>query len=142
MRGHALLVPIPRAQLHATLKMLAEQDFVLLGTAAREIFQETREGARVWIYVSHDTAEPVIRFMGTYRGLVEDELAAHRLRKSGFRLLNGFAGESGCWWKLAGIEKLARPVPLTEMRLVSGECLDGYPRGPIPVVDREEAERS
>jgi len=117
--------------------MLAEQDFVLLGTAARDVFRDADEDARVWIYVSHDTAEPVIRFRGTYRGLVDDELAAHRLRKSGFRSLTGVAGEPDCYCKLARIEKLERPVPLSEMRLLSGGCLEGYPRGPLLVIDHE-----
>jgi len=135
MPGVALLAPIPARHLEAALKALTEKDFVLLGSGAYEVFRDVADGARVWIYVSHDTAEPVVRYKGVYRGVVGDLLGMRRLEKSGFRPLTTAGEKWSFYWKLAEIEKLERPVPLTDMQLATGAYLTGYPRGPLQVLE-------
>lgn len=133
MAGPTLLAPIPLAHLQSALQMLTEKDFVLLGSGSHELFQKIDEGSEVFIYVSHDTAEPVVRYGGIYRGLVDTELEIHRLVKQGHRPLTATGEKWPFYWKLSYIGRLDHPIPLRQIQLESGAFLTGYPRGPLRI---------
>jgi hypothetical protein len=131
MAAPALLAPIPLAHLQAALRMLTEKDFVLFGSGSHDVFRVTDEGSEVFIYVSHDTAEPVVRYSGIYRGLVDTELEMRRLVKQGYRPLTTTGEKWPFYWKLSCIGRLDEPIPLRQIQLESGAWLTGYPRGPL-----------
>lgn len=132
---YALLAPIPFNHLQGALRLLTEKDFVLFGSGAYDVFASVEAGVEVLVYVSHDTANPVATYRGVYRGLVDRPLDMRRLEKAGFRPMTTAGEKWPFFWKLSDIEKLASPYPLSNIRLPSGGYLNGYPRGPMQIVN-------
>ena len=130
MNGLSLLAPLPVEHIEGALTVSSNKEFVLLGSESFDILKDVDIGAPVYIYVSHDDRSSV-EYLGTFLGVVGDLSEMRRLEAAGFRP-NTTAGEKwGCYWKVKGLAKLAKPIPLSEIQLPSKKYLLGIPHGPI-----------
>jgi len=127
----SFLAPVPSEHLDGALDVLKEKPFVAFGTDAFEFFRTVERGARVLLYRSHDDAEPIVAYEGIYRGTEGDPAAMLRLAKGGFRPPSTAGERWGMYWKCSDIHSLQTPLELSEIQLVSGKFLSGYPRGPL-----------
>ena len=134
MKGTAILAPIPACHLESALEVLKQKPFVLFGSEAWERFENTEIGSQVLIYVSHDQAEPLVKYTGTYEGLVGEQPKMRQLTKDGYRPQSTAGEKWSFFWKLANLQKLEVPIQLSDIKLASGKYLDGYPKGPLHVI--------
>ncbi len=136
MPGYALLAPIPAEHLEGAIELLKTKDFVLFGSEAYETFLKTETGAKVLIYASHKNAEPIASYRAVYRDIVKDLAEMQRLEKEGYRPPTTVGEKWAFYWKVSDIEKLADPIPLSDLQLATGGYFDkGYPWGPVHVLN-------
>lgn len=135
MPGFALLAPIPLPHLEGAIALLKEKEFVLFGSDKFvDVFDRTEIGSDVLIYVSHDDAAPAVSYRGTYHGIVGDPMQMRQLERQGYRPPSTVGEKWALFWKVSAIEKLAKPIALSDIQLATGGYLKGYPRGPLHVV--------
>ena len=135
MPGFALLAPIPLRHLEGAIELLKDKEFVLFGSDKfADVFDKTEVGSEVLIYVSHDDAEPVVSYRGTYGGIVGSPMQMRRFEKQGYRPPSTVGEKWALYWKVSDITKLPKPIALSDIQLATGGYLKGYPRGPLHVV--------
>jgi len=130
MNGLSHLAPLPVEHLEAALTVSSNKDFVLLGSESFDVLNEVGIGAHVYIYVSHDDRSSV-EYVGTFLGIVGDLVEMRRLERAGFRPTTTDGEKWGCYWKVKGLAKLAKPIPLSEIQLPSKKYFRGIPHGPM-----------
>jgi hypothetical protein len=130
MNGLSLLAPLPVEHIEAALTVSSNKEFVLLGSESYDILKDVDIGSPVYIYVSHDDRSSV-EYVGTFLGVVGDLSEMRRLEVAGFRPNTTADEKWGFYWKLKGLAKLAKPVPLSQIQLPSKKCLRGVPHGPM-----------
>lgn len=135
MPGYALLAPIPIMHLNGVVDILTKKEYALLGSEAFEIFKKTDVGTKVFIYASHDGAEPEVCYVGLYAGVVGDPLEMRRKEKDGYRPATTVGEKWSFYWKITDLQKLEKPIPLSEIQLATGNYLSSYPRGPIHILN-------
>jgi len=133
MNGLSLLAPVPKQHVEAALDVLKDREFVLFGSERWEELKDVDIGAKTYIYVSHQESTSEIEYTGTFLGVVGDPLEMRKLEKAGYRPASAAGEKWGCYWKVTGLEKLVKPLPLSEVQLPSGKYLRGVPRGPLLV---------
>lgn len=135
MSGYALLAPIPNIHLDDAIEILQTKEFVLFGSEAYGVFEKTEIGTKLLVYVFHDDAEPVVRYRGTYAGLVGDVQEMRELEKEGYRPPSTAGEKWAFYWKVSELIKLDDLIPLSVVQLPSGAHLKGLPRGPMHIVN-------
>lgn len=134
--GYSLLAPVPIPHLRGAVDILKGKEFALFGSEAFGVFEKTdigTRGTRVLIYASHDKAEPVVGYVGTFDGIIGDPMEVGRSQKKGYRPESTAGEQWAFYWKVKDIEPLDPPVRLSDVQLASGGYVSGYPRGPIHV---------
>jgi hypothetical protein len=134
MPGFALLAPIPLVHLQGAIELLKHKEFVLFGSDKFDVFEKTEVGSEVLIYVSHDDAEPLVTYRGTFGGIVGDPMQMRHLERQGYRPPSAVGEKFALFWKVSDVTKLAEPIALSDIRLATGAYLKGYSRGPLHVV--------
>ena len=135
MLGYSLLAPIPVMHLRGAIEILQTKEFALFGSEAFDVLNDTASGTKVLIYASHDEAEPIVSYVGTFSGIVGDPMEMRKLEKAGYRPGTTEGEKWSFYWKIKEIEPLSTPIPLSEIQLASGRYLNGYPRGPLHVLN-------
>ena len=134
MPGLALLAPIPAVHLDDAIEVLATKEFVLFGSGAFDVFQKAEHGCLVYIYRSHENADPTVTYKAKYFGIVGEPLTMRKLERDGYRPRSTHGEKWPFYWKVSDIVALEKPMPLSDIQLASGSYLQGYPHGPMFVV--------